>query len=100
MGNLNQDTVNMTDTESDTEDLLALQNGSNRESSSDIERLDTDNLSDIIVSGAYRSIVCVDLLLINLWLSTSWQIDNLMVSEPTSAILNFCQRKVSKPSPL
>lgn len=51
MGNQSQDTLNMTDTESDTDDLLALHNGSNRESTPDLVRLDTDNLSDIIVSG-------------------------------------------------
>lgn len=52
MGNLSRDIFNMTDTESDTEDLLTLHNGSNRDSTPDIVQLDTDNLSDIIVGGS------------------------------------------------
>lgn len=50
MGNLGRNIINITDTDSDTEGLLTLQNGSDQDSSSDIVRLDTDNLSDIVVS--------------------------------------------------
>lgn len=50
MVNLGRSVINITDTDSDTEGLLTLQNGSDQDSTSDIVQLDTDNLSDIIVS--------------------------------------------------